>query len=90
MHGTKNTEVTVKIRASESELRINVSDNGGGMSNVEAERLFERYYRGTDTESNQGDRLRTCNRKENCRTSWWCNFFLMSIYLRVFDKNVYF
>lgn len=51
MHGTKNTEVTVKIRASESELRINVSDNGGGMSNVEAERLFERYYRGTDTES---------------------------------------
>ena len=51
MHGTKDTEVTVKIGVSERELTINVSDNGGGMSNVVAERLFERYYRGTNTES---------------------------------------
>ncbi len=51
VHGTKDTEVTVKIGVSESELTINVSDNGGGMSNVVAERLFERYYRGTNTES---------------------------------------
>ena len=51
VHGTKDTEVTVKIGASESELTINVSDNGGGMSNVVAERLFERYYIGTNTES---------------------------------------
>ena len=51
VHGTKDTEVTVKIGVSESELTINVSDNGGGMSNVAAERLFERYYRGTNTES---------------------------------------
>lgn len=51
VHGTKDTEVTVKIGASENELTINVSDNGGGMSNVVAERLFERYYRGTNTES---------------------------------------
>ena len=51
VHGTKDTEVTLKIGASESELTINVSDNGYGMSNVEAERLFERYYRGTNTES---------------------------------------
>ena len=51
VHGTKDTEVTVKIGVSESELTINVSDNGGGMSNVVAERLFERYYRGTNMES---------------------------------------
>ena len=51
VHGTKDTEVTVKIGVSESELTISVSDNGGGMSNVVAERLFERYYRGTNTES---------------------------------------
>ena len=51
VHGTKDTEVTIKIGASESELTINVSDNGGGMSNVVAERLFERYYRGANTES---------------------------------------
>ena len=51
VHGTKDTEVTVKIGVSESELTINVSDNGGGMRNVAAERLFERYYRGTNTES---------------------------------------
>ena len=51
VHGTKDTEVTIKIGASESELTINVSDNGGGMSNVVTERLFERYYRGTNTES---------------------------------------
>ena len=51
VHGTKDTEVTVKIGVSERELTINVSDNGGGMSNVVAERLFERYYRGINTES---------------------------------------
>lgn len=51
VHGEKNTEVTVQISTSESEVGITISDNGNGMSAAETERLFERYYRGTNTES---------------------------------------
>lgn len=51
VHGSKNTEVTIQISASESEVSITLSDNGNGMSAAETERLFERYYRGTNTES---------------------------------------
>lgn len=51
IHGDKNTEVTVQILTSESEVIITISDNGKGLSVAETERLFERYYRGTNTES---------------------------------------
>lgn len=51
VHGDENTEVTIQISTCESEVRITISDNGQGMSSTETERLFERYYRGTNTES---------------------------------------
>lgn len=51
VHGNTDTEVALQIGASENGLNIILSDNGSGMSAAEAERLFERYYRGTNTES---------------------------------------
>ena len=51
MHGGKNTEVTVQISVSDCWLNINLSDNGKGMSAEETDQLFDRYYRGTNTES---------------------------------------
>ena len=51
VHGGKDTEVTVQISVSDCWLNINLSDNGKGMSAEETDRLFDRYYRGTNTES---------------------------------------
>lgn len=50
VHGGEDTEVTIQISTSENEVSITISDNGKGMSEAETERLFERYYRGTNTE----------------------------------------
>lgn len=51
VHGGKDTEVTIQISVSECWLNITISDNGKGMSKEETDRLFDRYYRGTNTES---------------------------------------
>ena len=51
VHGGKDTEVTGQISVSDCWLNINLSDNGKGMSAEETDRLFDRYYRGTNTES---------------------------------------
>lgn len=50
VHGEEHTEVTVSILASQAGLKIKVSDNGPGMESDTAQRLFDRYYRGTNTE----------------------------------------
>lgn len=49
VHGEEETEAVVEIGRSENEVWIKISDNGRGMTAEEAKRLFERYYRGTDT-----------------------------------------
>lgn len=51
VHGDKDTEVTLRIVPTENDISITISDNGRGMTEKEAQRLFERYYRGTSTES---------------------------------------
>lgn len=51
VHGSQDTEVTLQIASSEDEVNIFVSDNGKGMSPEETDRLFDRYYRKTNTES---------------------------------------
>ena len=50
VHGEEHTEVTVSISASQAALKIKVADNGKGMEPEAAKRLFDRYYRGTNTE----------------------------------------
>lgn len=51
VHGDNDTEITLKISASENAVHVTAADNGTGMSEEQAQRLFERYYRGTSTES---------------------------------------
>lgn len=50
VHGKENTEVTLEIKRAGTVLQIFVSDNGEGMTAEEREHLFDRYYRGTNTE----------------------------------------
>jgi Signal transduction histidine kinase len=50
VHGNESTEITLQISVSDTILQMNVSDNGNGMTTEEASMLFQRYYRGTNTE----------------------------------------
>lgn len=50
MHGEEHTEVTLRLLVSDSTLEIYVADNGKGMKPETTEHLFDRYYRGTNTE----------------------------------------
>lgn len=52
LHNEKGTTLTVTIQsAGPNDIALAFSDNGKGMNEETASRLFERYYRGTDTES---------------------------------------
>lgn len=50
VHGEENTEVTLRVSASDPTIKIEVADNGKGMRPELVEHLFDRYYRGTSTE----------------------------------------
>lgn len=50
VHGDENTEITLQISLTDTILKIVVSDNGKGMTAEESGLLFQRYYRGTNTE----------------------------------------
>lgn len=54
VHGDENTTVSLQISVSDTMLLINVSDNGMGMSEEETHSIFQRYYRGTNTEPKSG------------------------------------
>lgn len=52
LHNESGTVVSIKVQAVEpSSVVLTFSDNGRGMDEETMDRLFERYYRGTDTES---------------------------------------
>ncbi|OCT14850.1 hypothetical protein A8709_11525 [Paenibacillus pectinilyticus] len=53
LHNQPDTILTVSLWGSEdgSKIMIQFADNGNGMDEVTLNRLFERYYRGTDTAS---------------------------------------
>lgn len=50
VHGNENTELTLQISVIDNMFKIVVSDNGNGMTSEETDSLFQRYYRGTNTE----------------------------------------
>jgi len=50
-HNPPETEINVSL-VLESDICIYIRDNGRGMEQDELDRLFERYYRGTNTEVN--------------------------------------
>lgn len=54
IHGDENTVVSLQISVSDTILLIKVSDNGKGMSEEETHFLFQRYYRGTNSEQKSG------------------------------------
>lgn len=50
VHGNENTVLTLQTSVSDTMLQIIVSDNGKGITAEETGSLFQRYYRGTNTE----------------------------------------
>jgi len=54
LHNPEGTEVVVSIMEETESARIEVRDNGSGMDEETVGRLFERYYRGTNTEGESG------------------------------------
>lgn len=53
-HNPPNTTIEVKVSNKADKAVIQVSDNGKGMDEDFAAKLFERYYRGTSTEERIG------------------------------------
>jgi signal transduction histidine kinase len=57
VHNPQNTRVQVRITL-EAGIKIVIEDNGRGIPEAELNKLFERYFRGTDTgESHKGSGL---------------------------------
>lgn len=50
IHGNDDREVSIHISVKGNIMDVIVSDNGSGMSSDETVHLFQRYFRGTDTE----------------------------------------
>lgn len=50
VHGDETTHLHIKLEVKDKKLQIMLADNGKGMTKEEIERLFERYYRGSNTE----------------------------------------
>ncbi|MEG0385669.1 sensor histidine kinase [Solibacillus cecembensis] len=55
LHNPRDVEIKVHVEADS----ITISDNGKGISAEDLEHIFERYYRGTNTEHNLGTGLGT-------------------------------
>jgi len=59
VHNEADTQVRISVTAKSSDtIGIHIRDNGKGISEAEQKRLFERYYRGTNTtERSEGSGL---------------------------------
>jgi len=53
VHNSPKTEVTISVKC-DSDININIRDNGNGMTEEELSHLFIRYYRGTNTDVKPG------------------------------------
>lgn len=56
IHNSEGTEVVVDIR-NQGRINIEIRDNGKGIDEEDIRKLFNRYYRGTNTESHKGSGL---------------------------------
>ncbi|PRR84717.1 Alkaline phosphatase synthesis sensor protein PhoR [Clostridium luticellarii] len=53
VHNPEDTSVTVKL-SRESYVEVEICDNGSGMNEYDINHMFDRYYRGTSTDSPTG------------------------------------
>ena len=53
VHNPTGTSITVRIHR-DSQIHVHIADNGQGMDEQSAARLFDRYYRGTSTDTPAG------------------------------------
>ena len=54
-HTPDGTPIAVMITADDSEVSISVSDQGPGMSNIDQEKIFERFYRADGSRKRKGE-----------------------------------
>lgn len=54
VHNPAGTSITVHIQGNDSHVQIQITDNGNGMDEQSVARLFDRYYRGTSTDTPTG------------------------------------
>lgn len=59
IHNPDDTHVTVTLTDTNGQAMLEIRDNGRGMSPQDVENVFERYYRGSDTENIRGTGLGT-------------------------------
>ena len=61
----ENGQVFINYYKSDNELTIEISDNGIGIDNNELEKIFQAYYRGSNTHISKGDGIGLYIVKEN-------------------------
>jgi len=59
VHNDEQTSVKVSLTTSHNQVKIEISDNGKGMSEEDVAHVFDRYYRGSYTENVHGSGLGT-------------------------------
>ena len=57
IHNDEETEVIVRLEKLPDHIFIEIEDNGRGMTDEELEQLFNRYYRGSNTDNYKGTGL---------------------------------
>ena len=69
IHNREGTEVVVDIR-NQDRINIEIKDNGKGINEEDLRKLFNRYYRGTNTESHKKDLVWDVYSKGSSRSPW--------------------
>lgn len=57
IHNDSDTKIEINITEVNDQILIHITDNGRGMSREELDNLFNRYYRGTNTDDHKGSGL---------------------------------
>ena len=64
IHNPPETEIMISLEEEKEEIILIIEDTGRGMSETDLEKLFNRYYRGTNTTDFQGSGLGMAIAKE--------------------------
>lgn len=52
IHNSDNTKIEVSIKKADEKIYIEIKDNGKGMKDDQVKKMFNRYYRGTNSSEN--------------------------------------